>query len=172
MPLSVKYNMKRICSRKDCNKIGEYRCDKYYFYCPKHYRFRQMRDKARQKNKFIPTVDECEILLLVWCHDFKCSICNIKLKWHSDINGIKNVVSLQHNNNGTVMFICYSCNAAHGNSKLGDKYFDLKDNEKYCPKCNKILNKNEFSKSIATKDKLNGICKECDLLYKKERKLK
>lgn len=168
--------MKRACCKKNCNDIGEYKYQSNYFYCPKHYCFNNMRHGAQTRRKFIPTLDECEILLFIWCLDFKCPICNIKLKWHSDTNGRSNVITIQHNNNGTIMFICQGCNAAHGASKLGDAYFRIPHDKKYCPSCDRILLKSRFSKSAKRKDKLHSMCRECDSLYQKnrykERKLK
>jgi len=161
--------MKKFCKRKNCDHAGKYRHAENCFFCPKHYRFRQMRHKAQQNKKYVPTWDECDILLYIWCPNFKCLICNVKLEWHADINGLKNVISLQHNNDKTVIFICQGCNAAHGHSRLGDYYFKVPLNKKYCPRCDKILLKNNFSKNVTRRDNLHGYCRKCNSLCQKER---
>jgi len=38
----------------------------------------------------------------------------------------------------------------------------LKENEKYCSKCNTVKDKNEFSKNKDTKDNLSFYCKSCN----------
>lgn len=163
-----------MCGRKNCNNFGHYSCsgNKACFYCFRHYRFYRMRDVATKKKKIIPSWDECEILLFVHCHMLLCPICNKKMIWHKDFGEIKDVISLQHNNDHTINFICYGCNAAHGASKLGDAYFKIPYNKKYCPICDRILFKNKFSKETKRKDGLQTKCRKCDSLYHKERKSK
>ncbi len=165
--------LKKICSKKDCNNIGTKVFCTYkktgYYYCDKHYRFRYMRREAIQKRKFTPTWEECENLLFFWCPTFCCPICNKKLEWHTNASGLKNVISLQHNNDGTVMFICQGCNCAHGASKLGDEYFNMSKGNKYCSACKKILPLNKFHKNKKSRDKYDYICRKCKSIKSKIR---
>lgn len=163
--------MNKICIKKGCNNIGKYKRTINGLYCMKHYRFSLMRHAAQHTQQFIPTGEECEILLYIWCFNFHCPVCDVKLKWHSDINGTSNVISLQHNHDRTIMFICQGCNVGHGKSKLGDQYFQIPLDKKYCPKCKQILHKHKFNKDIIARSGLQGNCRECCLLYHKERKL-
>jgi len=91
--------MNKVCNRKECNGLGINLINKRYgtSYCLKHYRFRKMRQRAQQCKKDVPTWNECEILLFVWCPTFKCPTCNAQLKWRGNIHDVKNVISLQHN---------------------------------------------------------------------------
>ncbi len=149
----------KICAKKGCNEIGQYRCGKYSLYCVKHYRFCHMRSKAKRYKKFCPTWDTLEKLIP---YNMICPTCDKDMIWHTSLGVRKDVISLQHNHNGNIILICHSCNVSHGNSKLGDNYFNIPKNHKYCPKCDKILNKIKFHKNKYIKNNLNGICKDCD----------
>ncbi len=162
--------MNKVCSRKDCEDLARHYLKETASYCPKHYRFKEMKHNSKRYKKDVPTWDECEILLFVWCLSFKCPVCNVQLKWNKGNGGIKNVVSIQHNNNGTIMFICHSCNSGHGSSKLGDEYLTIPLNKKYCPRCNLILDKNNFGKNLNKRNKLRVYCRECRAVQHQERK--
>ncbi len=126
-----------------------------------------MRSKATNKRKFVPTSKECEILLFIDCPTMKCPICNKKMIWHKSLGELRNVISLQHNNNGTVNFICYGCNAAHGASQLGDSYFCMPKNYKYCSSCKNTLLTDKFHRYNNSRDGYAYICKRCHNLKSK-----
>lgn len=149
-----------ICSRKNCSNIGSHKLDKSRYYCDKHYRFLRMRNSAQQRNKYIPSIKELENLLDA-LNKMECPICNKQMIWHQKYGYRKDVISLQHNHNGNILFICNLCNIIHGNSKLKDKYFNLKPNEKYCPKCEKILDKKLFHKVYKKQNIFQPYCKLC-----------
>jgi len=46
----------------------------------------------------------------------------------------------------------------------------IKDDEKYCPKCDTIKKKTEYNTNIGRKDDLAGICRECFIEYKKDKR--
>ncbi len=150
----------RICSKKSCHEIGKH-IDGGIIYCDKHHRFRKMRQGAKAQKKYVPSWEELELLLFIWCQNFKCPICNKKMIWWSNNKKRAKIISLQHNNDGSILLICYSCNSGHGSSQLGDRYFDLKQNEKYCSDCKRILSKKLFPKSVRSKDKLMTQCRQC-----------
>lgn len=161
--------MTETCSKKNCDSLAVHKTSVCVSYCPKHYRFRQMRGCAKNHKKDIPTWDEYDILLYIWCPTFHCPVCGTKLEWHTNINGLNKVVSLQHNDNGTIMLICQGCNAGHSNAKLRDMFFEIKANEKYCPGCNDILSLDKFHKNKKKKKQRRTYCKKCDLLQKRQR---
>ena len=159
----------RICSKKTCNNIGRVNHTNKQSYCFKCYRFQEMRHASQGKGKYKPNLKELERILPL---DMICPMCDKKMIWHTSLGIRKDVVTLQHNHNGDVILICYSCNAGHANSYLGDEYFNLNNNEKYCPRCNEILSKNKFSKTKRNKDNLNNICKQCrSKIYYRNKKL-
>lgn len=150
----------KICGKKGCNRIGDINSSHGTIYCFKCYRFNNMINQAQQTNKYIPNWHELEELFQN-LHQMKCPICNKQMVWCTKLGRLGDVISLQHNNNGTIMLICQSCNVGHGHSHLGDKYFSLKENKKYCPKCNKVLYKNQFNKTKRNKDNCDYLCKQC-----------
>ncbi len=154
-------SLNKICSKKGCNEQAVYKYSGTRFYCPKHYRFTQMRHQAKTRNKYKPSFEELERLLIECGPEMQCTNCHRIMIWHGQSRKLDGVISLQHNNNGSIQFLCFGCNSAHGNSQLGDKYFDLKNNEKYCADCKTILNKNQFYKNNRSRDKLKWICKAC-----------
>ena len=160
----------KICSKIGCKNLGIVRIKTYnrpnnLFYCNKHYRFQCMRHGAQQKGKSIPLYTELENLMP---DNMICSICDQKMIWHSKYGDKNSVISLQHNNNGTIILICMACNNGHGHSKLKDKYFDIKKNNKFCPDCDLELNIKQFSIHHSRINNIQGICKNCN---KKRQKL-
>jgi hypothetical protein len=153
----------KICSKKNCYVVGEHARNgqKSSFYCNKHYRFIRMQAKAKEKNKYIPTDDELEILLFLCGKEKVCFSCNKKMQWHSKYKGLRHVISLQHNHNGTISFICHGCNGGHSRSHLGDQYFYIDKNKKYCPSCKKVLSRSKFNKSTYRYDGLRHECRQC-----------
>lgn len=154
-------NLNRICGKKGCSDVAVYKTSSGGFYCPKHSRFITMRSKSQQTNKYQPTFEALEKLLIQCGPEMRCPNCNKKMIWRTKLGKRRNVVSLQHNNDGTIQFLCHACNVGHGNSQLGDRYFDLKQNEKYCSSCKRILTKNQFYKDVYSVDKICYICKKC-----------
>lgn len=160
----MKNILERKCSRKGCTEIGLYKIGINSYYCPKHYRFREMRGKAQQGYKTVPSWDECEEMLQPCLNEKgelgKCPYCRRQMRWKCGNNKKRSAtISLQHNHDGTMGLICTSCNAGHGPSKLGDAYLDIPTDEKYCPDCDEIKLRAQFPKNRVWR---NGpICKEC-----------
>lgn len=151
----------KTCSRRKCSKLSQISHGKGCQYCFKCYRFRRMRDGAKKGNKYQPSWEELEYLFYNTIKDMQCPICEKKMIWHGLLGTRKNVISLQHNNDDTIQFLCQPCNAGHGSSQLGDKYFDIPKNHKYCSVCKNILSINKFNKDRNSKDKHDHICKQC-----------
>ncbi len=152
----------QICSRRQCGDKGLFKVAQYknnqYLYCPKHYRLHKMKNTASHDKKYDPEYKELEKLIP---NEMKCPNCNKKMIWHTGFGKLNDVITLQHNDNGTIILICMECNNGHGHSQLGDKYFNLKRNEKYCPRCKKILYKQMFYNNKARYDNLSSVCKKC-----------
>ena len=157
----------KICSKKGCSLIGVMQASATTIYCMKHYRFYRMRVFAQTRNKYVPSHEELEKLLP---QTMICSTCYKRMIWNSKLGCRNDVISLQHNNNGTIMLICTSCNCGHGHSKLGDEYFNIPKDHKYCPDCEKTLLINKFNYNKTRKDKHQNICKKCHSIRKKNEK--
>ncbi len=165
-------NLAKKCSRKNCEHHPEYYRGREYF-CERHYRFLCMKSGASANKKYIPSWHELERLLQC-LRGMRCPTCDKIMIWHSKHDGGKRskVVSLQHNINKTISLICYSCNCGHGHSNLGDKYFDIPYEHKYCPICMSILHINNFYRKSTKSNGLQSKCKKCDNFIRKQNKLK
>lgn len=165
-------NIIKKCSRKNCECLGEY-CRSRGRFCVKHYRFLCMKSGASAKRKYIPSWQELEELFL--CLDkMRCPNCHEIMFWHSKYDdGLRSkVISLQHNIDKTISLICCSCNSGHGNSNLGDKYFDIPDQHKYCPICKNIFHISNFYRNSTESNGLQSKCKQCDNFVRKRNKFK
>lgn len=160
--------MKNICSKKGCNKIGDIKIRSETVYCFKCNRFNRMMGDAQKKNKYKPSWKELEEL---FPQNMICPVCDKQMIWHTKLGCLGDVISLQHNCNGNIILICQSCNVAHRNSHLGDEYFNIPKDHKYCPYCKNILLISKFCKCNRNRDKHNAICKQCDnKVYYKNKK--
>jgi len=126
--------------------------------CVKHYRFGQMRCNAKRHGKKVPTYSELENLLH-GLYMFCCPLCSHTMKWTSKENK-KRVITLQHNHNGSVQFLCRSCNTKHIHIP-NDGIYELPDNQKYCSSCKEIKPYKEFYKNKQTSSGYASLCKEC-----------
>lgn len=156
----------KICSKKSCNELGIHPIGSSQ-YCDRCFRFQSMRYQAKANNKYIPSFQELNELLLIIGDKLLCPNCHIPMVWKSKRNNVGRTMSLQHNNDSTMSLICVSCNVAHRNSKLGDRYFDIPEDHKYCSRCNMTLNKTEFNKNKNRINSLRAYCKKCNIIYDK-----
>jgi hypothetical protein len=109
--------------------------------CDKHYRFGQMRQSARRKNKTVPPH---EALSAMSGANLICPDCGIQMNWRSK-EGLHSVVSLQHYRDGSMALVCRSCNTRHAHV-IGDSYRQMPKDHKYCPSCKQTLTMSEFTK--------------------------
>ena len=158
-----------MCSRNGCNEHGINKANGTgtTWYCEKHYRYHKMRSKAQRDGKVVPTWEECEKMLRPCLNEHGelggCPCCGQQMQWRAGADKkIGPTISLQHNLDGTMCFICVSCNVGHGKSKMGDLYLDLEYDEKYCPDCDTVKSLYQFSKNISNSGGVRGICRECD----------
>src|SRR5210317_1088089 len=133
----------KVCSRKGCNDLATVSSGPTNFYCEKHYCFRRMRSDARKRGKKVPTWKQLDEMLLECVDEHGnlegCSSCGQQMQWRAgEDRKIGASISLQHNHDDTECFICHSCNAGHGGSKLGDRYLGLTAKGlKHCVNCGK-----------------------------------
>lgn len=158
----------RICCRRGCSDVGVVKTGTGAQYCERHFRIRGMRSRARKSDKRVPTWFQAE-LMVNSCENvdgsLQCRRCGEPMKYRSVGNkkGAKgNVITLQHNYDQTMECCCHSCNTGHGSSKLGDAYWLLKDDEKYCPDCDEVKKTTDFHKSSGEKSGLHWRCKTCN----------
>ena len=159
----------RICSRKGCDDDGINKANGKgtSWYCEKHYRYHKMRSKAQGDGKVVPTWEQLDEMLLECLNEHGelggCPCCGQQMQWKAGADRkIGPTISLQHNLDGTMCFICLSCNVGHGKSKMGDLYLDLEYDEKYCPDCDTVKSLDQYNKNSSNSGGVRGICRECD----------
>lgn len=103
--------------------------------CARHFRVRQMRECARRSRKTVPSATEID-LMLASLIEFRCPNCNRVMNWLRR-DGRDSVITLQHDNDGKLRLICFSCNARHRD--YGDMIYGLSQNERRCSRCRLIL---------------------------------
>jgi hypothetical protein len=146
-------------------------------YCSKHYRILNARGRARSDGKGASSQDELEASLPV---DLICPICTRTMCYHYSEIDWASVVSLQHWRDGTLSWLCHSCNSRHGSSILTDAEWIKQRSlitalEKFCFRCNKIKPLSEFYRATNEKLGVQGFCRSCTneasrLNYIKKRK--
>lgn len=125
-----------------CSRCGEAAVRKqgHQWLCSKHYRFGQMRAKAKASGKSVPSHDELHTMP---GSDLTCPDCKRKMNWHSS-EGTDSVASLQHYRDGSMAIVCLSCNVRHA-SMDGDSYTTMDASSKRCPVCGNIKPSTEFT---------------------------
>lgn len=126
--------------------------------CDKHYRFGQMRAKAKRDGKVVPTRSELSVMLGV---DLVCPDCKMQMNWRAK-DGQATVASLQHYRDGSMSIVCRSCNTRHAFME-GDAYREMPKDHKRCPSCATTKPQSEFSADNGRAGimKLKSTCKKC-----------
>lgn len=163
-------NPTKRCSRKGCNEHGVNKANGTgtTWYCDKHYRFQCMRSMAQRDNKVVPTWEQCDEMLLECLNEHGelggCPSCGQQMQWRSVADKKRgSTISLQHNLDGTMCFICLSCNVGHGKSKLGDRFLEPTPvGFKHCADCATVKSLDQFNKDRRNGGGVKSICRECD----------
>lgn len=170
--LGISKETKMKCTQ--CELEATY-VDKNRKLCDMHYRFTQMRQDTWTRLGIKHTVQE---LLDKLPPDLTCPECKVQMVWRRGHlqKGVSNQITLQHWRDGTIGFLCISCNVRHS-SMEGDSYKDMPKDHKLCPKCNEVKPEDQFClKSSRSVLKRNSICNPCNTIlankWKQENKEK
>lgn len=125
--------------------------------CSRHYRFGQMRARAKRDGKLVPTHEQLEELL----HD-TCADCGVVMNLLARKGEQHKTASLQHYRNGTLAIVCLSCNTRHA-AMPGDTYRDMPKDHKWCPHCEQAKPFDAFSADNGRSGamKFKSWCKQC-----------
>lgn len=126
--------------------------------CPKHYRFGQMRQRARRDGKVVPTWAELETMFAALV-DMACPLCSRKMNWRRAA-GESTCATLQHYRDGTLDIICLACNTRHAQHP-GDTYRELPPDAKHCPDCSRVLPRSSFATDRSRPIGLKSYCRGC-----------
>lgn len=147
-----------FCGKAGCESLATHR-QGHQLLCPRHYRFGQMRAKAKQDGKAVPTLAVLEELAEV--QGGYCADCAAPMNWLARA-GQASVATLQHYRDRTFALVCRSCNTRHAYMP-GDTYRAMPKDHKYCPHCKTAKPVAEFSADRGRSGplKLKSWCKEC-----------
>ena len=143
-----------FCSR--CG-IDAVRKQGHQWLCAKHYRFGQMRAKAKQSGKLVPSHEQLEAMLRDNCTD-----CGVAMNLLSKSGEREKTASLQHYRNGSLGIVCTSCNTRHA-FMPSDTYRDMPKDHKWCPRCEAAKPFSEYAADNGRTGpmKLKSWCKQC-----------
>ena len=141
-----------VCGDQSVIKQGNQRL------CDKHYRFGQMRTRAKRDGKRVPSRSDLENMPGV-C--LVCPDCGVQMNWRAK-DGQATVASLQHYRDGSMAIVCRSCNTRHAFMD-GDSYRSMPKDQKQCPCCGSIKPLTEFTldASRSGQAKRKSKCREC-----------
>ena len=88
------------------------------YYCTRHARFARMITASQSRGKYVPSWEELEAIVP---QDMVCPVCNHEMFWLAKESGYAATMTLQHWSDGSLSFICLSCNARDGNLNIPKK---------------------------------------------------
>lgn len=140
-----------------CNAIATIKQGNQHL-CDMHYRFGQMRVKAKRCGKVVPTREALACMPGV---DLVCPDCGRLMNWRA-VEGQSSVASLQHYRDGSMSIVCRSCNTRHAYME-GDSYKEMPKDKKLCPSCGEVKYLSDFHKhnSRSGEAKRMSCCKSC-----------
>lgn len=127
--------------------------------CQMHYRMRDMRSKAKQNGKAIPSRELISQMVQSVINDgLRCPHCKVKMNWLAR-DGRMRVLSLQHDRSGGFRILCLLCNMRHA-AVRDDLFYEVKPGYRWCGKCDQILEMVKFQKSERPRG-CKTYCKRC-----------
>lgn len=123
--------------------------------CEKHYRFKQMIECSIKTNKYTPSNEELESLDVRT--NMICPVCGIRMKWRT--NNLTEILTLQHNDDGSICFLCQPCNSRAKN--LGDNIYSIGLEYRRCICCLEYKKLDNFCYQNKYK---SSFCKKCSNL--------
>lgn len=152
------------CSKRGCELDGTKKFGGSCTYCDKHVRFIQMRGGAKANGKYVPTYGELEKAFLN-CLSIVCIGCGQKMEWFSLER--KRTITLQHDFDGKIRLLCFSCNVRYKAYK--SEQFYLTDNTfRKCTACKQFKSPAEFHKDKTKYLGLGSRCRPCNIKYRRD----
>jgi len=152
--------------RKTCKHCQEPVLDRGL--CKIHHKFFIMRKKAKENDKYVPTIKELETIFLEV--DWKCKHCKKKMVLTMK-ESTKMVMTLQHNYDKSLTFLCLSCNTKHSCFDSDKAFYESDPNKKICPLCKDELPLSEYRKCINRPRGIFPYCVDCEKIKNNERNI-
>lgn len=130
--------------------------------CFIHCRIDPMQTCARSRGLYTPTAEELVSLFNdLITKGMKCGHCQSVMVWNGRA---ANVVTLQHDRNGTIRLLCLSCNSRHY-TYPGDEFYNYPLNWAFCPMCKTAKHESNFYRK--RNGRRSSYCKSCKHLIAK-----
>lgn len=154
------------CRKATCSRQASIWRQKQ-FLCVLCFRYSGMRYVAKAHGKYTPSFEELEKLgTSLIKNNMKCQDCGTTLHWLAR-DGRRRVVTLQHYRDGSLGFVCQSCNTRHSWME-DDTYRYRDDTKKKCPKCQEVKPITEFGRANNSSiRKVTPRCKACNRISNK-----
>src|SRR3990167_8061438 len=95
-------------------------------------KIKNMRKHAREDGKYVPTRDEL-LLMFRNLQDLKCLGCSLEMVLVGPQRE-RRMLTLQHDRDGRLRFLCKSCNPRHF-AYQGDGFYTRRDDGRECKRC-------------------------------------
>jgi hypothetical protein len=147
-------------SQTNCHRCGEVsaRFRSGQWLCPRHYRFLSMRESAKRRQVVVPSDAQLQSILDTAGMD--CPVCHRTMNWLRE-EGTQTVVTLQHDRDGNMRFLCMSCNCRHW-AYDGDSFYEVGPDQKRCNHCGQVKPLADFCTNNANRwANKNNVCRAC-----------
>lgn len=153
--MKIDFDTTKKCCR--CGGAG-YRGNRNSVYCLRHSRFIVMRENCVARGVVVPPIKTLEKMVK---RNMRCADCNRVMTWTRGEDACR-VLTLQHYRDGTLGFVCASCNVRHA-AMPGDTYRAMPKDHKRCFRCEEIKPFAMFSNSKWAKNeaKITADCRSC-----------
>ena len=145
----------RVCARRGCKLLATKGWGDS-LYCVEHCRFHRLRAASKRRGKAAPSMEWLESNIP---DPFICPHCNHALVWEAS-EGRSRVLTIQHDHNGTIRFLCQGCNTRHWRIPE-DGFYKGKLDEKFCSRCTTWKSLAMFHKGDGYMGR-SSMCRDCD----------
>lgn len=136
------------CDGKAARKQGR------IWLCAKHYRFQQMRVRAKRDGKSVPSYQELEGMAM------RCPGCGVPMHWLISDGQRSGQATLQHDRSGLMRLLCLGCNVRHA-AHPGDEFYHVPHEHKRCGACGDVKPFAAFVTDRSRPIGLKSSCREC-----------
>ena len=144
-----------ICSRSNCSLTAS-RLYGQHRLCDRHYRLSRIRTTSQRRGKRVPVMSWLESNIP---NPFVCPHCKRELVWNAKENRSR-VLTIQHDHNGNIRFLCQGCNSRHWRIS-NDGFYRGRLDQKHCARCSKWKPLSAFHKGDGYMGR-SSMCRSCD----------
>lgn len=156
---------------KKCFRCGEPATTTYSrpALCEMHRRFWRMRHVAKARNLSVPSLNLLdELAKELQANGMMCIGCHRVMQWGRGPKNRSTRVTLQHDRNGRIRFLCTCCNRSHW-AYPGDTFYDLPPKHKLCGRCRQVKPLSDFHRKKTAFRGTQQYCRQCVRIVNRRR---